>query len=760
MTEPTPGQKFALHQLAEIAARSKGALSVLGDAEEIGSGGLIRIRLSLETKPYRTGKGFEFRNRERLLLLIDPDFPFKKPDLYFEHKRFLGYPHVQWGKSICLYQSAETEYDPSDGLFGFFNRVDVWMKAAGSGQLDPDDAPLHPPVTYVTASTVFVAKADAPVSDTEGIYWIGRADVRKIRDDRYDIEGWTHLNDWQAEDTQAGAAAILFDRPLATEYPEKVNDLIKLVEKAGLDFGMLYKLLRLYALLTPKGEPAYFVLGAPMRRKAQGEPLRPHLTVWQIDPEALGALRALVASGDDTVARDKLVDWMVKAKVRWCQLMEERPEIVRRRDAESLLSAIAGKRVLLLGCGALGSAVGEMLVRAGAGALHLADSGVVKPGILVRQRYADSDIGLLKSQALHARLSALGLSCAITHEPVDLAARALARFPVDRFDLVIDATASVRVAHRIERELRGFALSAPLLTMTVSAAADHGCMSVRMPGYRGGPHRIARQAKLKVMIQAPDHPLAKAFWPAREDVKIFQPEPGCSAPTFLGSAADIDHHAAALLNLGLLRARELKPEQASIDLVGAPWLPAEAGTVQRLSYVFAGRIERSDRRHGYLVLQSEKATRGMKAEIRRIARAKSDRVETGGLLFGEIDDSHGYIWIDGVSGPPPDSVASPEKFICGTAGTKELAGGRAKSSGGSSRFIGIWHSHPVSRGSPSNDDLQAMDDLLFGQERPPRHVLMLIVGFAATMPEFNDYLFRRDEFYGLKLLQAAAEAQP
>jgi hypothetical protein len=86
--------------------------------------GYISVHLSLETKDYRTGNGLAFRDRERISLHVHPDFPFKKPDINFTHTRFIGTPHVQWGNSICLYQSSETEYDPSDGMFGFFDRVD------------------------------------------------------------------------------------------------------------------------------------------------------------------------------------------------------------------------------------------------------------------------------------------------------------------------------------------------------------------------------------------------------------------------------------------------------------------------------------------------------------------------------------------------------------------------------------------------------------------------------------------------------------
>lgn len=748
MPELSRGQQLALLQLADIAANSNGALEVLELATESKSEGYIWVHLSLETKDYRTRNGLAFRDRERISLHVHPDFPFKKPDIYFTHTRFIGTPHVQWGSSICLYQSGETEYEPSDGMFGFFDRVEQWMRAAGKGELDPDDAPLHPPVAYTTSSTTFVVRADTPTGIADDGIWIGRADLRKVRDDRFDLVGWTKLDDWG--DTDPGhpiAATILFDKPLATEFPTKVDDLIELVENAGLSFGLLYSLLRLFSLVGSEEEPAYFVLGAPMRRKAAGEPLKQHLTVWEIGPDTLKTLRAMVRSkGDDEAARDELVKWMVKAGVRWCDVLEDRSEIVNRRDGGTLLATLSEKRVLLLGCGALGSAVAEMVLRSNAAKLHLVDHGIVKPGILVRQRYADSDIGLEKANALQAHLQAIGLECVVTADKRNLANQALSRFDFKEWDLVIDATASASATHRIEEELKAQSLPIPMLSMSISAAAENGSVLVKMPQYRGGPHHIARQAKLEAFAKDAGHSLVKAFWPERETVKVFQPEPGCSAPTFIGSAADIDHHAAGLLNIGLSRIESLAPDAASLDVVAASWLRADDSKRHRLSYTFKGYARHSEQRHGYAVLRSDVAALDMASELRRIARTRSDRVETGGLIFGEVDDAHQVIWVDSVSGPPPDSTATEMQFLCGTAGTKELNAFKSVASGKSSRFIGIWHTHPISRGRPSQDDLNAMLELLHFQEFPPRQVVMLIVGYAATRREENYYLYRRNEF--------------
>ena len=758
MVTLSEGQRLALQQIEEIAERSNGALEIVGDPYSPSKNDEVWLKLTIETRYYRHPAGMPLRDREPLVLRLFSDFPFKKPQLYFTHKRFIGYPHVQWGNSICLYQS-ESEYVPADGMFGFMERVRVWLDAAGRGQLDPDDAPLHPPVAYTSSSCRFVMRADTPVIELDGPIWFGRADLRRVREDRFDVVGWSHLADWEdGLPTHPVAGAILLSKPFASEYPSKVHDLLTLVEGVGVEFGDIYTMLRLISLMTQDGEPGFLVLGAPMRRKAAGEPLRQHLTTWEVGADPMRVLRAMIHGSEKYEAtKAELVKWMVEAEVRWCSVLEDRPEIVHRRDGQTVLSAIAGKRLLLLGCGALGSAVAESCARAGVSRLHLVDSGIVKPGLLVRQRYADADIGLPKAQALKGRIESLGLPAVVTAEICDLSAAALSRFNLEEFDLVIDATASVAVTHRIERDLQERAITSPIISMTVSAAAQHGCVTVRMPRYEGGPYAVGRQAKVEAFVRNPKHPLLTAFWPPPGQTQIFQPEPGCSEPTFIASAADIDHHAAGILNLGVMRSTELAPNQASMDLLAAPWIPRDSRQAAQLSYVFDGGARYLEKRHGHRVLVSSNAARGMVAEMRRNARVQADTFETGGLIFGEVDDGHRTIWIDSVSGPPPDSESSPDKFLCGVSGTAALAKLKASATGGSSQFVGIWHTHPVSIGRPSSDDLTAMVQLLYGQEHPPRQVVMLIVGMSATSPHYSYYLFRRDEFQLIELEPSATE---
>ncbi len=750
-------QLLAKAQIEEIVACSSGALELLDEPFETDTG-LLKIHLSVATRAYRRAGGLPFRDRERLILYVPTDFPFFPPSLFFTHRRFAGTPHVQWGRHICLYQAVETEWQPADGMYGFMDRVEDWLIAAGADELDPDDAPLHPPAVYGNSKVSVVVRVDAPESEA---LWIGRADLKRISDYRRDLVRWAPLADWDEIPVEGSpAVAIMLANPMPFEYPDGVSALLDSLEQAGAPFGLVWSTLRLAAALTPAGQPCYIVLGAPMRRRAADEPLRQHLTIWEIASDDVQKVREYVPGGENEAEnRHAVAAWMVEAKVGWCHVLEDRPEIVNRRDQGTTAAGVAGKAIALLGCGALGSALAEMLVRAGAAKLLLFDKSIVKPGLLVRQRFTDTHIGWNKAKALKQRLDGLGQGSEIRIETSDLRNGIIDKLASFEPDLIIDATASRVVAHRLETELKPGALACPLIMVAVSGGAEHGSVAVRMPDYHGGPIALERAAKLTAFRQYRTHPLVETFWPDKA-VGMILPEPGCSSPTFIGSAADIDHHASGLLNIGLERATTLGGDRASMDLCASIWAPLGEALQRRLFLELGSPAAVVERNRSFRVLTSEVAERAMQAELRRIARTRSSRVETGGLIFGEIDESHQTIWIDGLSGPPPDSEMSERQFLCGTAGTVALASRQRAASGGSSRFVGIWHTHPISRGKPSEEDMAAMAGLLLLQQNPPRHVVMVIVGFAATRPQPNHFLFHREDFRLVPMEPPNAELDP
>ena len=93
---------------------------------------------------------------------------------------------------------------------------------------------------------------------------------------------------------------------------------------------------------------------------------------------------------------------------------------------------------------------------------------------------------------------------------------------------------------------------------------------------------------------------------------------------------------------------------------------------------------------------SADAWRDMTGWIRAGARERSSEHETGGLLFGEFDETLRIAWITNISGPPRDSNFSTEHFVCGTHGTTDLCEDYEERTHRIVRYVGTWHSHPIS----------------------------------------------------------------
>ena len=103
---------------------------------------------------------------------------------------------------------------------------------------------------------------------------------------------------------------------------------------------------------------------------------------------------------------------------------------------------LAAARVLVVGCGALGSASSEALVRAGVGALTVVDRDLVETSNLQRQSLFDEQDalqGLPKAVAAQARLERLNSEVRVRGRVLDVGA-AEARALVAEADLVIDGS--------------------------------------------------------------------------------------------------------------------------------------------------------------------------------------------------------------------------------------------------------------------------------------------------------------------------------
>lgn len=703
---------------------------------ELLSNGWLYVPLSLKIGPVeRREGGLQLRDREKVSLLVPPDFPFRKPSTFVEHDRFAGFPHVVWGTTLCLYQS-ELEWNPSDGLYGHFTRLSQWLGRAAANDMDPVEGPLEPP-HYITdfSKTPFLISVNAPVAAGTG--WLGLAELAR-RPNRIEVVGW-HSDEGTIGSASAAAVVVILRDRLPMEFPRKGKEFFKELAKQNLDRELVLSLLQLATGFGDESDPVYLILGSPSRRGPDGT-ARHHFAVWatdyrkylktsrgkEIDDKELTRLRQELA--------DAIYTTFEASDLTWCPVFDERSEIAVRRDRGRPMAWFESKRVLLLGCGALGSWAGEMIARSGPAVLHLVDKSQVKPGLLVRQNFTRDDIGAGKARVLAQRLG--GISMAEV-QGYDCDAYDYLLGDLDRaasYDLIVDCTASRMLQMRLENDWSKLTGKVQRLVSLVidghaqrALAVDLGKAPLHGPwaGYIRLKYALCRTRRI------PD--LLDAFYSDRALKDLFQPEPGCSDPTFAGSAADAMALVATALNTiaaqpgssGFTGYAVSSPSVTSPPVYEVVPLPAVVPIPSEQYRVFiCPSVFDQARRH-----------------VEQNNRLRTARHETGGLLWGYWDDAANIIVIFDASGPPSDSRHDPGHFECGTSGTRAAHTRRLKASYGSSSFIGMWHTHPGMAPQQSTEDVAGMAGLVAGLGQNQRRALMLIFGRRRGRPEAGIYVY-------------------
>lgn len=766
------GQRLAADQLTEIARLSDGALEILRGPDLLQEGASVVIDISLDcTGILASPDGVALRAREQFSVEVDRQFPFVVPRVRVRHGRWADVPHVQWQRLICLYLAPSVEWDPADGMRGLIERLIHWLRQAAAGNLDPEDQPLHPPVAYssVLAGVAVVYPnlpelVPAPAEQSPAARLM-IALCRQDRGDRIDVIEWITLQEWKLRFQTAelngklgadgfrlvGAPVIIVSQGIGFEYPDRAGVLLNALETSGVDRRELFGLLSAVATVNARldaahdldglhlpARPLRLFIGSPSRRAAGGEPRLIHLVCWQIDQagqQLLSAARRPETS--DQQLADAVSSWAEQASTTWVPVMEARPEVTRRRDAASSAAWLSGKRILVLGCGALGAPVAEACVRAGAQEVTVTDNGIVGPGILVRQPYEDADIGQYKAFALAGRLNRIHSDDRVKALPQNIITTVLTdSMPTDQYDLIIDAAANAAVTARLEccRAANRKAWP-PVMTMIIGHDARRGILALSRPSATGAGRDILRKLGLAACGDQAGKlaDVRKDFFPVQPRAVLFQPEPGCSDPTFTGSATEAGALAGHLLTAGL----DALSGRAGRDA----GLPMSAAVVRLDSVTSAGGTTwygwpddtlAQDQANGYEVRLSPAALREMHAESARGDRVRGRGIETGGMLFGQVDDACQCIWIDMASGPPPDSTLSAIHFHHGTAGTQQLAGYHRTRSQGSSAFTGIWHTHPDHTALPSRTDAAGIQTLLASVPESPRAVMVILGGSQQT----------------------------
>jgi predicted ThiF/HesA family dinucleotide-utilizing enzyme len=756
--------KLAHRQLTELAEVSGHAIQLLGVEHD--DKGLTTFTVSLDTSGIVTcGRGISVRARERFDIIVGPSFPLTHPSVNVSHRRWAGTPHVQWGRHLCLYAAPSVEWNPADGMRGLIGRLNLWLQRAAAGELDPAGQPLHPPVAYSSYRNGWVVvRPDlgvlAPWMDTA-------SDAARVRllyawcahhGQRIDVLEWLTgpqllerlvADELPARDDEGTAhfvaPLVLISDTLDMEYPSTADALAASLETYGYSRG---ELLRAFvtartinkavgvALDEDDAVPAMMLLGTPARRLDPGQALA-HITAWHLDDLGAQITDLLEDVSPEDVeltqrVRDLAESWLGFAKLQWMVIHEARSEVTRRRDFGSPAQWLIGRKVLILGCGALGAPIAEHCVRAGVAQLHVVDNGAVTPGILVRQPYDDADIGYYKAERLAQRLSRVRRDLTVTSSRVNIVTGVLADpATLLEYDLIVDATADIGVRVGIERARATMREHwPPMISALFGHTAQRGIATVSMAGATGSGHDVLRRLAIDTAtIPSPGwSAITEDLFPNPPRADRFFPEPGCSAPTFTGSAAEVTALASALFSAALVIVADMNA--ASMYAVGCDLAPTTSGD-RPVPLTWPNDLTITDHTGEYDVCISERALTEMRTEARRGQRVRGERIETGGMLLGSLDEATQTVYIDSAIGPSPDSHLSAAYFDHGIEGTQDIVTSIRTATVDRTGFIGMWHTHPHGVAAPSRTDEAGMADIV-SPDGTGRRAVMLILGGRGT----------------------------
>jgi integrative and conjugative element protein (TIGR02256 family) len=557
-------------------------------------------------------------------------------------------------------------------------------------------------VTLVHAELPEVLEAD-PES------WMCWAVVELVGGGRWEVRRWITTDTApSAEGPVFLALALGLPEPVGFSFPRRFGDLLDGLEQQRVDIVRLTQMLRFTLEAnnrryppdpeTGAGPPLLVFVVSPAPPGSAAPSRVAYLAAWLLDMPSL-------VSGTLT-ARDPV--W-------WVPVLDQRPRFTTRRDVRRPVSWLRGRRVLLLGCGGLGAPIAEFCVRAGAADLHVVDDGAVLPGILVRQPYADADFGRSKVEALSERLEGIRSGTKITMTYGDAVSYLLNGYDRE-LDLIIDATAARTVAAALERSRwEDNRPQPPLLSVMVGHDSARGVATLALRGAGGAGADILR--KLAVTAAGDDSLLdvLDDFYPDLPRTELFLPEPGCSDPTYVGSAADLASFSAWLLNdaltiLGVERHDAQPLRWATVLRTPAAGRPGPTSENRH----WPEDVVRVDAVEGYQVRMSPSAFAEVRNDVIRMAGTRGPYVETGGLLLGQIDHASRVVWVTEAQGLPPGSEAFTEKLRLDPGAARAAVEERLLLTRQLVGFIGAWHTHPRDAAEPSAIDLHAIREMAAG----------------------------------------------
>jgi len=408
----------------------------------------------------------------------------------------------------------------------FLGRVIAWLNAAARGALVANGDPFELPDFAPEGRTVVWSESEESLS-----VWLtkmpqfGLADICHVCGSEHDgvfaIQAFRDARDQEliripwgtlVAEKRTFEKAVWIRLPCSPylrpyQAPLTWGDMRECFREMRLPFdGMLRRALQ----PIRDGLQHLAIFGFPIPEKVGGDAAIMH---WQACMLPILAYGVITRPGFRNNAvgywrQDCFESFRPPERIKWCESRNWHVDQITGRGA--LREVVRTKRIGIIGAGAVGSVLAELLVRAGLLCLEVVDNDAFEAGNLVRHTLTMDDVGSNKANALAERLRKLSPHVSVVST--------IAAFPLvsntarDRLvacDLLIDCSASDEVAHALG--------SAPWNETGLRASISLGFAAKRCYVYLATAHRFDLgdlQSKASKWFEADARELASADLPA------------------------------------------------------------------------------------------------------------------------------------------------------------------------------------------------------------------------------------------------------
>lgn len=336
---------------------------------------------------------FEVWGRE-LAIATDLAFPYSRPNAYIiNYDATLDLPHVELDGRLCL-TKVEFSTDPAEAARQVLAEALELLHAHQTGAEDDD---LREDFSNYWSQRADVGSPTLSVLYEEGAvtgrYLLVDKDVFAFSSKAAMRRWWENRTDAAPRHTNAAHYVELSDLPKPSIFPSNPASLLALLQTHSVDGGK-----RMLSALSQLPNAAVLVLvgTAPSGRRvfAGVRLLRSN------PPQKNGSRRKtrVVLRRGDVVSVGALLEHYSLQRLRTLRL-----DSAASRSLIDLPD-LAGKRVVVVGCGAIGGGVSRFLAKAGVGRLDLVDRELLGWENVRRHELGGRSVGFFKVDALASNL--------------------------------------------------------------------------------------------------------------------------------------------------------------------------------------------------------------------------------------------------------------------------------------------------------------------------------------------------------------------